>query len=605
MISTARRNTTRAAWRLAKVYWTSEEKWSAWGLLVAVIALNLGNVYVSVRINEWNRAFYNALQAFNSSELFRQLGFFCILVGFAIAMSVYALYLNQLLQIRWRRWLTRRYLANWLADRAYYKMQLAGAPDNPDQRISEDLNQFTTYVMNLAVGLISSAASLASFLVILWGLSGPADIPLGKWGILHIPAYLVWAALLYAGIGTWLTVKIGRPLVPLNFARQRFEADFRFSLMRFGENAESVALYGGEPVELGVFHERFRSVFENFRQIMKRQRCLSCFTLGYAQVAVIFPVIVVSPRYFASQIGLGGLMQAVNAFSFVHNALSFIINAYTDIAAWQAATERLSSFEERLLAIRQSMRAPRQILIRRGGVSVAVDEVDLDLPDGTPLLRGVSFDPVRGTAVLIAGPTGTGKSTLLRAIAGIWPFGRGEIRLGKGRILFVPQRPYLPLGTLAGALLYPRCDRNNFPTARLAAVLEEVGLGTLANELDVVENWSQRLSLGEQQRLAFARIFLTKPELLFLDEATSALDESSEARLYGLLRVASWRPTIVSVGHRSTLRNFHDDILDVTAFCPSREQSLRVRNYFLDPPPAFVVSRLPALASHPVSVPVV
>src|SRR6202048_2574584 len=500
MISPARRNTIRAAWRLAKAYWTSEEKWSAWGLLLAVVALNLGNVYVSVGINEWNKAFYNALQALNSIELFRQLGVFCILVVFAIAMSVYALYLNQLLQIRWRRWLTRRYLANWLADRAYYKLQLGSAPDNPAQRIAEDLNQFTTYVMSLSVGLISSAASLVSFLVILWGLSGPADIQLGKWGMLHIPAYLVWAALLYAGIGTWLTVKIGRTLVPLNFARQRFEADFRFSLMRFGENAESVALYGGEPAELGVFHEPFRSVFENFPQIMKRQRRLSCFTLGYTQVAVIFPVVVVSPRYFAGQIGLGGLMQAVNAFSFVHNALSFIINAYTDIAAWQAATERLSGFEDRLLAIHQSTRAPRQIVIRRGGASVAIDEVDLDLPDGTPLLRGVSFGLARGAAVLIAGPTGAGKSTLLRAIAGIWPFGRGEIRLGKGRILFVPQRPYLPLGTLAGALLYPLCDRSNFPTTRLAAALEEVGLGTLADDLDLVENWSQRLSLGEQQR---------------------------------------------------------------------------------------------------------
>jgi len=390
--------------------------------------------------------------------------------------------------------------------------------------------------------------------------------------------------------------------VPLNFARQQFEADFRFSLMRLGENAESVALHGGEPAELGVFHERFRSVFENFRQIMKRQRRLSCFTQGYTQVAVIFPVVVVSPRYFAGQIGLGGLMQAVNAFSFVHNALSFIINAYTDIAAWQAATERLSGFEDRLLAIHQSTCAPRQIVIRRGGASVAIDEVDLDLPDGTPLLRGVSFGLARGTAVLIAGPTGAGKSTLLRAIAGIWPFGRGEVRLGKGRILFVPQRPYLPLGTLAGALLYPLCDRSNFPTTRLAAALEEVGLGTLADDLDLVENWSQRLSLGEQQRLAFARIFLTKPDLLFLDEATSAVDESSEARLYGLLRAASWRPTVVSVGHRSTLRNFHDEILDVTAFCPSREQPLYVRNFFPDPQPAFVVSHLPTLANHPASV---
>ncbi|MBV8350850.1 MAG: ABC transporter ATP-binding protein/permease [Verrucomicrobia bacterium] len=594
---TARRNTTRAAWRLAKVYWTSEEKWSAWGLLCAVVALNLGNVYVSVRINEWNRSFYNALQAFNRGELFRQLGIFSILVIFAIAMSVYALYLNQLLQIRWRRWLTGRYLNNWLAGRAYYQMQLGSATDNPDQRISEDLNQFTTYVMNLSVGLISSAASLVTFLVILWQLSGSADIPLGKWGVLHIPAYLVWAALIYGGIGTWLTIKIGRPLVPLNFARQRFEADFRFSLVRFRENAESVAVYGGEPVELGIFHERFRGVFENFRQIMKRQRCLTCFTLGYAQVAVILPVIVISPRYFANQIGLGGLMQAVNAFSFVHNALSFIINAYADIAAWQAATERLSSFEERLVAIHHSVRASRKIVIRRGpGVGVAVDDIDLDLPDGTPLLRGVAFAPTRGAAMLIIGPTGAGKSTLLRAIAGLWPFGQGEITLGKGRILFVPQRPYLPLGTLAGALLYPRGDNSSLLAAKLSAVLNEVGLGALARELDVVENWSQRLSLGEQQRLAFARILLIKPAILFLDEATSALDELSEARLYGLLRAASWRPTVVSVGHRNTLRNFHDYIQDIAAFCPWSERTLDLRHMFLDPQPPFVLAPRPALA---------
>jgi putative ATP-binding cassette transporter len=589
----ARRNITRAAWRLAKCYWTSEEKWSAWALLVGVIGLNLCNVYISVRINEWNRSFYNALQAFDSGELFRQLGFFGILVFFAISMSVYGLYLNQMLQIRWRRWLTSRYLGAWLSERAYYQLELGGRTDNPDQRIAEDLNQFTTYVLSLSIGLISSVVSLISFLVILWGLSGPADIAIGKWATLHIPAYLVWAALLYAGIGTWLTVKIGRPLVPLNYARQRFEADFRFSLVRFRENAESVALYGGEPVELKLFKERFGSVFENFCQIMKRQKRLTWFTLGYAQVAVIFPVVVISPRYFLKQIGLGGLMQAVNAFSFVQNALSFIINSYADIAAWQAVTERLDGFEERLHAIHQVMRAPRQIVLRRGGLGVALKELDIDMPDGTPLLRGVSFAPGRGGTVLIAGASGAGKSTLLRAIAGIWPYGRGEIRLGKGPMLFVPQRPYLPLGTLASALRYPRSEKNAFSIPKLAAVLEEVGLRSLAAELDDVQNWSQRLSLGEQQRLAFARILLLKPSLLFLDEATSALDEEAEARLYGLLRAAPWRPTIVSVGHRSTLRGFHYQILDVAAFSPSPVPPVYVPNLFLEPRPAFVVPPLP------------
>ena len=256
-----KRNTVRDAWRLAKPYWKSEEKWSARGLLLAVIALNLGNVYVTVRINEWNNAFYNALQKLDGGEFFRQLGIFCILAAFYIVMAVYAFYLSQMLQVRWRRWLTKRYLGAWLTDRAYYQLELKSATDNPDQRISEDLNQFTSYVLTLSLGLLTSVVSLASFLFILWGLSGPASIPLGTFGTLHIPAYLVWTALLYAGIGTWLTIKIGRPLVPLNFNQQRFEADFRFSLVRLRENAESIALYRGEAKELGIFQERFRNVF--------------------------------------------------------------------------------------------------------------------------------------------------------------------------------------------------------------------------------------------------------------------------------------------------------------------------------------------------------
>jgi vitamin B12/bleomycin/antimicrobial peptide transport system ATP-binding/permease protein len=581
MMDGSRRNAVRDAWRLSKPYWVSEEKWSARGLLLAVVALNLGNVYISVRINEWNNAFYNALQKLDAGEFFRQLGVFCLLAAVFIVMAVYALYLSQMLQIRWRRWLTRRYLGAWLADRAYYQLELQSATDNPDQRISEDLNQFTSYVLTLSLGLLTSVVSLVSFLVILWGLSGPANIPFGPWGTLHIPAYLVWVALLYAGAGTWLTMKIGRPLVPLNFDQQRLEADFRFSLVRLRANAESVALYRGETMELGVFQDRFRSVFENFWQIMKRQKRLAWFTSGYAQVALIFPVMVVAPRYFAKQIGLGGMMQVVNAFSSVQSSLSFIVSSYTSIAAWQAVTERLSGFEKRLSAIRHSTHDQRKITIHRTETGVEVDGVDLDLPDGAPLLREVAFASGPGTAVLITGPTGAGKSTLLRAIAGIWPYGRGEIGLAKGSILFLPQRPYLPLGSLAAALCYPEGNGHRPSTARLATVLAQVGLGALVNEMDAVQDWSQRLSPGEQQRLAFARILLLEPALLFLDEATSALDESSEAQLYGFLRTASWRPTIVSVGHRSTLRGFHDQVLEISDFVqtPGERSGVSARGF--------------------------
>ena len=599
-----KKHTLKAAWSLTKPYWTSEEKWSAWALLLLIIALNLGTVYITVLINQWNNAFYDALQELNFQKFLQQMGVFSVLATIYIIIAVYSLYLTQMLQIRWRRWLTRRFVGSWLSNRAYYRMQFASKTDNPDQRISEDLNQFTSYVLRLSLGLLTSVVTLVSFIVILWGLSGPATIPLGSWGVLHIPGYLVWAALIYAGIGTWLTVKIGRPLVGLNFAQQRFEADFRFSLMRVRENAESVAFYEGESAELGIFNKRFKHVFANFWDIMKRQKQLTWFTAGYSQVAIIFPVVAAAPRFFGKQILLGGLMQIVNAFSSVQSSLSFIITSYTDIATWQAITNRLSGFQtdlvgtgsrssgnrsepwsaasvarpkgsppHRSVSRSTNQSQPDQIKFTQGKLGLTVDDLDINLPDGAPLLRGIKTTVNPGEALLVTGPSGTGKSTLLRAIAGLWPFGQGEVGLGPNPTLFLPQRPYLPLGTLAEVIHYPRTLESLESNTEILAVLQRVGLQKLAPDIDIVDDWSKRLSLGEQQRLAFARLLLIQPALVFLDEATSALDEKSEATLYRMLRDAPWRPAIVSVGHRSTLIQFHGRTLDLTEHIPTASAS--------------------------------
>jgi putative ATP-binding cassette transporter len=556
----------RDAWRLAKPYWFSDDKVWAWGLLATVIALNLGAVYLNVRLNYWRNDFYNTFQEYDEHGFFVELGIFTILASISIAIGVYQTYLQQMLQIRWRRWLTRQYLGDWFEGKAYYRLQLEGSEtDNPDQRIAEDLNRFTDTSLSLTLGLLSSVVTLFSFLTILWSLSGSITIPLGGFGAIAVPAYLVWCAVIYAVIGTWITVKVGRPLVALNFAQQRYEADFRFSLVRLRENTEAVALYSGEERELGIFRQRFGHVVDNFMAIMRRIRVINWWTSFYGQFAVIFPYIVVAPRYFAKEVQLGGLMQTADAFGTVQGALSFIVNSYTDIASWQSVVQRLVGFDERVRVIATAARGPQPIAVARSGEGVAVSDLALDLPGGAALLRHVDLAAKPGEALLVTGPTGSGKSTLLRAISGIWPYGKGAVRMAAGKLLFLPQKPYLPLGTLREAFDYPRAT-TDVPEARLKEVMEIVGLGAFVGRLDEADNWAQRLSPGEQQRLSFARVLLTEPNLVFLDEATSALDEPSEARFYRLLREAPWHPAIVSVGHRGTLAQFHDRSVDIAAF---------------------------------------
>jgi putative ATP-binding cassette transporter len=570
MAVATKRGFLRQAWALAWPYWNSDEKWTARGLLLAVIALNLITVALNVRLNAWNNDFYDALQQYNWPEFWRQFAIFGIIAFLLIVVAVYSLYLRQILHIRWRRWLTDRFLRNWLDNQAYYRMQLDHTTtDNPDQRISDDLDRFATITLALSLGLLSSFVTLASFVTILWTLSGALTIPLGRGILIEIPGYMVLAALLYAIAGTLLTRWIGNPLVRLSFDQQRYEADFRFSMVRLRENAENVAFYGGEARELDTFKTRFARIVANWWGIIIRRKKLTWFTTGYSQLAIIFPFVVAAPRYFNKTIQLGGLMQISSAFNQVQDSLSFIITSYTEIAEYQSVVQRLSGFRERMDGIAAENSAPQPIELERRGAGVEVDMLDLNLPDGQLLRPNISLAASRGEALLITGASGLGKSTLLRAIAGLWPFGRGRIRVGDGRCLFLPQRPYLPLGTLTDALVYPRAAAE-LPRDSLADALRAVGLPELVDRLDEEANWAQRLSIGEQQRLAFARVLLARPEIVFLDEATSALDEVAEISLYRLLREAPWRPTIVSVGHHGTLRRFHDAVVDLARSPVSR-----------------------------------
>ncbi len=538
-------------------YWFSEDRWAAWGLLLAVVLLTLGMVYLTVLLNQWNNTFYSALQDKDLVAFRGQLFRVTWLIGIFILLAVYQAYLNQMLEIRWRRWLNDRYLRAWLADGAYYRMQLvARETDNPDQRIAEDVHLLAAHTLGLFTGGLRAIVTLVTFVAILWGLSGTLTVPVGVFSI-TIPGSMVWVAVLYAIVGTWLTDWLGRPLVRLNFDRQRYEADYRFSLVRFRENTEGVALYHGEADEFRGFRKRFEHVVGNWWGIMRRQKRMAYFTNGYGLGAWIVPSIVAAPRYFRGEIGLGGLMQTTQAFQQVQDALSFFIQSYKEIAAWSAVVERLAGFERALEHVRHQSTDGGVRRAEGRPTHLTVEGVDLDLPDGQPLMANINLSLLRGETVLLGGASGSGKSTLVRAIAGIWPFGRGEIHVPQGaRVLFLPQRPYLPIGALRDVVSYPM-PAGGVDDKTLREALEAVGLTEIAGRLDEEAHWALQLSPGEQQRMAFARALVQKPGWLFLDEATSALDETTEARLYRLVRERLPETMVFSIGHRGTLGPFH------------------------------------------------
>lgn len=552
------RATLATVWRIAVPYFRSEDKFAGRLLLAAVIAIELALVLINVLLNQWNNRFYNALQEKNWDGFVSEIGYFCVLATCAVALSVYQLYLNQWLQIRWRHWMTSLYLGKWLSDANHYRMQLKGdAADNPDQRIADDVKSFVDQTLSLTVGLLSAMVTLGSFVVILWGLS--ADSPLHLFGHeFMIPGYLVWGALLYSIFGTALTHWIGSPLVNLDFQKERYEADFRFNLVRVRENSEQIALLQGEGAERGRLLQRFGRVVDNWYAIMQRTKRVTAFTASYSQAAVVFPYVLVAPAYFADKIQLGGMMQTASAFSSVQGAMSFFVSAYRTLAEWSAVIARLDGFEAAIAGAAALKTAPSSISV----VASAGDEIDLkqllvSLPNGTPLVSADGFHLRGNERTLVTGPSGGGKSTLFRAIAGVWPFGSGSIAIpANASLMMLPQRPYFPVGSLKAAIAYPS-EASAYNSDLVADVLSSVGLPQFASKLEEEAHWNRMLSLGEQQRLGLARALLHAPQYLFLDEATASLDEASEAALYRLIEEKLPDTTVVSIGHRSTLEAFH------------------------------------------------
>lgn len=569
-------------WALSAPYFRSEEKWKARGMLLAIVLLNLAAVYMLVQLNDWNRVFYDALQNKDQPVFWTQLGRFTYLAFAFIIIAVYRFYLTQLLEVRWRAWMTAHYLERWLSGNAFYKLELArfttasnnalaetgsvNAPDNPDQRIQEDINLFTTYSISLSMGLLNAVVTLVSFVGILWTLSGAFAFTLGGTSY-SIPGFMVWMAVLYCAVGSIITHYIGRPQIKLNFLQQRYEADFRHHMVRVREYSESIALDKGESVERVHLDTRFSAVLGNYLTLIKKQKNLVWFTNFFGQAAVVFPFIVAAPRFFSGAIQLGELIQISSAFGRVQDSLSWLVDNYSSLAAWRATTDRLTSFEDHIAAVAKeghAQAATNSIANAAnplaGADTLAADGLSLNLPTGATLVSDVSLRAGPGESILVKGPSGSGKSTLFRALAGIWPFAKGQTQSPKDA-MFIPQRPYFPDGTLRDALAYPQPAAQYIDDA-LKRALTDALLPQLTGRLDDKDAWSQKLSGGEQQRLAIARVLLKKPTWIFADEATSALDEAAEKTLYEklLAHVKAMHGSIVSIAHRPNVAAFHGKV---------------------------------------------
>jgi putative ATP-binding cassette transporter len=529
-------------------------------LAALLLALTLAQVVIQIFFNIWNRDFFNALEARERAAFLYQSGVFLGLAAASMIASVFQLYIKQLLQLDWRAWLTDRLVQAWLKDGRHYQLGfLDEGADNPDQRIAEDARAATEMALDFMVGLATAATMLACFVGILWSISGALHVSLASFEM-EIPGYMVWCALIYAVIGSTLTWLLGRPMVDINVRRNSAEADFRFGLVRVRESTESIALIRGEPDETRGLKENFSRVRSVWVELFRAQRNLMYLTSAYGSLAMIVPTMVASPRYFSGAITLGGLMQIGAAFAQVQISLNWFVDNFPRIAEWRAAVQRVLALDEAIEGITDLRADPDQstIAVEEGdGSEIVVEDLRIQLADGTSVIAEANAHIGHGERVLIVGESGTGKSTLFRAMAGLWPWGGGRIVMPPaGRVLFMPQRPYLPLGTLRQALSYPH-PPTTYSDAALRDVLQRMDLARHEDRLDEEARWDQTLSLGEQQRLAFARLLLQKPAWVFMDEATSALDEQKQDAMMEAFIEALPDASLISIGHRPGLEAFH------------------------------------------------
>jgi putative ATP-binding cassette transporter len=529
-------------------------------LLVFLVVLNQAQVGITLRLSFFNRDFYNAIQEKDAPAFWYQLIYvFSLWAAIWVVSSLIEIFANYTLLIRWRRWMAEKYSHDWLSNATHYRVSLAGTADNPDQRIAEDTRAFVNQTYGFALPLLSQISTLVSFSIILWSIKIPITIPGTD---IIIPGFLLWMALIYSIAATWITHLIGKPLIGLEFEQERREANFRFSLARLREYSEQIALMRGEGSEQKHLSERFGDIVSNFYRLVWRRIKLSTFTSSYNQANVVVPYVLLAPHYFTGLITLGIMTQVASAFDRVQTAMSFFINSYQSIASYLASINRLTTFEA---AIAQAQAAPagdRAIHhVRVPGGELGVTGTTLTLPDGRAIVRVDDLNLGDARSTLVIGPSGSGKSTLFRAIAGIWPFGVGKVEVPEGaHVMLLPQRPYLPQGTLRAAIAYPATE-DAYPDAEVKEAMAKVKLSHLTERLDEVDLWGQRLSGGEQQRLAVARALLARPDWLFLDEATASLDEKLEGEIYDVIDRSLPETKIVSIGHRSTLREMHDEIV--------------------------------------------